>query len=244
MCPSRDHHWWICLLILLRQVPPPHRVRLHLKVRGDPIALGKPNSRMTINPTSFDAASTSQVRLTDAYFGGVDGRASGRPIASGRRKFRRLRQPCGWNLVLQRRICCPKQKSLGETPLHTEPVLQLSRKLNKTEATWDHYLRISPDTSHYMEAIFSMFRKIYGKQPGDPVEDLNVNLAIWWMFMNTTLHAAVHFGKDYDTKLHYAKNHIWDSLGQLFDEIKRLMITTSKVHVFSDSVLCMERNEK
>ena len=44
-----------------------------------------------------------------------------------------------------------------------------------TEATWDHFLHISPDTSHYMEAVFSMVRKIDGKQPDDPMEDLNVN---------------------------------------------------------------------
>ena len=48
-----------------------------------------------------------------------------------------------------------------------------------TEATWDHYLHTSLDTSRYMEAVFSMVRKICGKQAGDPVEDLNVNLAIW-----------------------------------------------------------------
>ena len=48
-----------------------------------------------------------------------------------------------------------------------------------TEATWDHNLQISPNTSHFMEAVFYMVRKIYGKQPGDPVEDLNVNLAMW-----------------------------------------------------------------
>ena len=74
-----------------------------------------------------------------------------------------------------------------------------------TEATWDHYLQISPDTSHYMEAVFSMVRKIYGKQPGDPMEDLNVNLAIWRMFMNTTLRAAVHLGEDYDMILRFVK---------------------------------------
>ena len=33
-----------------------------------------------------------------------------------------------------------------------------------TEATWDHYLHISPDTSHCMEAVFSMVRKIYGRE--------------------------------------------------------------------------------
>ena len=38
LCPSRDLKRWICLLILLWQVPPPHRVRLHLKVRWNPTA--------------------------------------------------------------------------------------------------------------------------------------------------------------------------------------------------------------
>ena len=38
---------------------------------GMPIALGKPDSRMSIEPNSFDAASTSQVRLKDAYLGGL-----------------------------------------------------------------------------------------------------------------------------------------------------------------------------
>ena len=49
------------------------------------------------------------------------------------------------------------------------------------------------------------------------------------MFMNTTLQAAVHLGKDYDTNLHFAKNHIWDSLGQLFGEIKRLICEQSEI---------------
>ena len=48
-----------------------------------------------------------------------------------------------------------------------------------TEATWDHNLQVSPNRSHFMEAVFSMVRKIYGKQLGDPVDGLNENLAIW-----------------------------------------------------------------
>ena len=54
---------------------------------------------------------------------------------------------------------------------------------------------VTASSSSFLEAIFSMVRKIYGKQPGDPMEDLNVNLASWGMFMNTTLRAAVHLGK-------------------------------------------------
>ena len=49
------------------------------------------------------------------------------------------------------------------------------------------------------------------------------------MFMNTTLRAAVHLGKDYDTKLHYPKNHLWDSLGQIFCEIQRLISEQSEI---------------
>ena len=71
-----------------------------------------------------------------------------------------------------------------------------------------------------MEAVFSMVRKICGKPPGDPMEDLSVNLA---------LRTAVHLGEDSDTKRHYAKNHIWDSLGQLVGEKKRLSCEQSEI---------------
>ena len=75
-----------------------------------------------------------------------------------------------------------------------------------TEATWDHYHHMSPDTSHDMEAVFFMIREIYGRPPGDSVKDLDVNLAIWGMFMNTTLRAPVRFGKDFDMKLRFVEN--------------------------------------
>ena len=41
------------------------------KSPGMPTASVKPDSRMSIEPSSFDAASTSQVRLKDAYLGGL-----------------------------------------------------------------------------------------------------------------------------------------------------------------------------
>ena len=39
------------------------------KSPGMPIASGKPDRRMSVEPSSFDAASTSQVRLKDAHRG-------------------------------------------------------------------------------------------------------------------------------------------------------------------------------
>ena len=74
-----------------------------------------------------------------------------------------------------------------------------------------------------MEAVLSMARKIYGKQPGDPMEDLNVNLAIWELYKNTTLRAAVHLGKDHDTNLRFIKNYLWKTTGQLFRETEKLI---------------------
>ena len=40
------------------------------KCPGLPIASEKPDRRMSIEPSSFDASSTSQVRLKDAYLAG------------------------------------------------------------------------------------------------------------------------------------------------------------------------------
>ena len=52
----------------------------------------------------------------------------------------------------------------------------------------------------------------------DPVDDLDVNMAIWGIFLNTTLRAAVHLGQDYEANFRYVKNHLWNSVGQLFNE--------------------------
>ena len=64
---------------------------------------------------------------------------------------------------------------------------------------------------------------LYGRQPGDLIKDLDVNLAVWKMFMSTTLRAAVHLGKDYDANLRYVKNHLWKTAGQLFRETEKMV---------------------
>ena len=45
------------------------------------MASGGPDSRMKINPNSFDATSTSQVRLQGTYFGGLMETAAVKPVA-------------------------------------------------------------------------------------------------------------------------------------------------------------------
>ena len=54
-------------------------------------------------------------------------------------------------------------------------------------------------------------------------KDLNVNLAVWGVFMNTTLRAAVHLGQDYEVNLTYVKNHLWNTAGQLFRKTEQLV---------------------
>ena len=49
------------------------------KSLGMPIASGKPDSKMSIEPSSFDAAWTSQVRPKDAYLGGLMEKQRGDP---------------------------------------------------------------------------------------------------------------------------------------------------------------------
>ena len=41
--------------------------------------------------------------------------------------------------------------------------------------------------------------------------------------MNTTLRAAVHLGKDYDTNLRFVKNYLWKATGLLFRETEKLI---------------------
>ena len=43
------------------------------------------------------------------------------------------------------------------------------------------------------------------------------------MFMNTTLRAAVHLGKDSDMNLRFVKNYLWKTTGQLFRGTEKLI---------------------
>ena len=152
------------------------------KSPGMPIASGKPDSRMSVDPSSFDAVPTSQVRLKDAYLGG---------LMEKQRETRRIKKKKIQKTptILRLRSGTTKETSYGEPvaqnskawvqPLAHGASSSVDNESQKgTDATWNHYFQISPNTSHYMEAVFTMVRKIYGRQPGDPMTDLNVNLAI------------------------------------------------------------------
>ena len=88
---------------------------------------------------------------------------------------------------------------------------------------WPHNLHVSPATIHHTEAVCSIVREIYGREHDDPLDDLDVNMAIWNIFLNATLRAAVHLGQDYEANLRYVKNHLWKSVRQLFNENEKLI---------------------
>ena len=133
----------------------------------------------------------------------------------------------------------PKTVKLGSNPLHTEPVLQLTWKIKRIHkrhgTTTSKYRRTHPIC---MEAVFSMVRKICGRQLGDPMKGLNVNWAIWGMFMNTTLRAAVHLGKENDMNSRFVKNHLWKTAGQLSTETENELINIPLPRSMSSPTLC------
>ena len=88
---------------------------------------------------------------------------------------------------------------------------------------WPHHFRFSPDCVPHMEKVFSIVRKIYDRKPTDNLKDLDVNTAIWCIFMSVTLQAAVHLGRDYSLNLRSVKNQCSNSVEQLFRTTEKLI---------------------
>ena len=158
-----------------------HRIesdRIWKSVDAD--SFGKPDSRVSINPSSSDGAPTSQVRLKRMHTLAGWWKSSGETRRFKKKKIQKTQTILRLEPGTTKRNLLPKIIKLGRNPLHTEPVSSVDQASQKsTEATWDHHLHMSSNTSHFMEAVFSMVRKIHGKPPDDPMEDLNLNLAIW-----------------------------------------------------------------
>ena len=102
------------------------------------------------------------------------------------------------------------------------PVNQIAREVQKLKEG-------SPATIHHTEAVFSIVRRIHGREHDDPVDDLDVNMAIWGIFLNTTLRAGVHLGQDHEANLRYVKNHVWNCVGKLFNEVAKLISEQTEI---------------
>ena len=114
---------------------------------------------MSVEPSSFDSASTSQVRLKDAYLGGLMEKQRGDPSHQEEEDSEDSDNLEADTLYYKGES--QNNKAWVQTLAHgaSSSVDQESQK--NTEATWDHYLHLSPDTSHYKEAVFSVVRNLW-----------------------------------------------------------------------------------
>ena len=94
---------------------------------------------------------------------------------------------------------------------------------------WSHNPHASPATIHHAEAVFSIVREVYEREQDDPMNDLDVNMAILGIFLNGTLRAAVHFGQDYEANLLFVNNNLWNIVRQLFNESEKLISEQKEV---------------
>ena len=184
-----------------------------------PIASRKPDSRMSVESSSFDAASTSQVRFKGCIPWRVDGRAAVRtPSHRRRRRSRSNSDNPAAGTWYYKGESVSQDNTAWRNPFAHGASSSVDQESQKEYGSDMGPLSLTYRQTHRTawKPSSSMVRKICGKQPGDPMEDLNVTLAIWWIFMNTTLRAAVHLGEDYDMNLRFVKNHLWKTTGTAF----------------------------
>ena len=83
------------------------------KSLGMPTALGNPDSKMSVEPSSFDAASTSQVRLKDAYLGGLMEEQRGDPSHQEKKKIQKTHTMLLLRPGTTKENLLPKKTKLG-----------------------------------------------------------------------------------------------------------------------------------
>ena len=57
-----------------------------------------------------------------------------------------------------------------------------------------------------MKKVFSIIRKTHDRKQTDDLKHLDVNTAIWSIYVSVTLQAAVHLGQDYSQNLRSINN--------------------------------------
>ena len=273
LCPSRDLQRWI-YLHLLRQVPPPHRVRLHLKVRGCRQASRQQDER-------WSKLIRRSVDFSSATKGCIPWRVNWKAAGETRRIKKKKIQKTPTILRLRSGNPLPKTVKLGGNPCAHGASSSVDKEIQKDQerhgTTTSKYRRIhASDGSRLLHGQENLWKTTWRSY-----ERLECEFATWWMFMNTTLQAGVHLGKDCDTNLRHREEPSLNSLWQWLDRTKTyqwsirnpwstntrdrglktiefeettwrstssvceraFQITNTKVYIFSDSVLCVERCE-
>ena len=103
---------------------------------------------MSVDPSSFDAASTSEVRLKDAYFGGLMEKQRGNPSHQEEEEDSEDSDNLAAETWHYKGESVAQNSKAWEQPLHTETVLQLTRKVKRIQkrhgATTSKYRRTHP----------------------------------------------------------------------------------------------------
>ena len=119
------------------------------------MASWKSDSRMTVEPSSVDAASTSQVRLKDAHLGRLM-EEQRRDCRIKKKKIQKTQTILLLEPGTTKENLLAKTVKPGRNPWHTKRVLQLTRKVRRIRKRHGTTISIYlPDTSPYMEAVFS-----------------------------------------------------------------------------------------
>ena len=135
----------------------------------------------------------------------------------------------GWQKDALLDVCTGKPLAPGYQGYPGNPGTPGNSEDSETEGKfWPHHYHISPDCVPHMNKVFSIVRQTYGRSPTDDLNDLDVNTAIWGIFMTVTLHAAVHLGQDFSGNLRYTKNQPLKSVRHLFQTTDRLITDPSR----------------
>ena len=122
------------------------------------------------------------------------------------------------------------------------PVIQLASEVQKLKRLNGHIVKhVAPATVQQTEKYSRSSRgSRNGREHDNLTNDLDENMAIWCIFLNDTLRAAVHLRQDYEANFRYVKNNLWSSAGQLFRETGELIseqkeITGASTSAFKDA---------
>ena len=244
------------------------------KSPGMPIASGKSDNKMSVEPNSLDAASTSQMRRKDAYLGRLMEMQRGDPSHREEEDSEDSNNSEAETWYYKEEPVPQNCKAWGN-PLHTEPVLQLTKKIKRIRK------RRGTTISTYRRTHRTTWKPSSSWSGRSMENHLAIQWKIWtWIWLIGECSWIPLFEQQFisektDTNLRFVKNYLWWTTGQLFMETKKLIsgrtettgislinfqdlrwvstsllhsrahkYSTAKVHVFSDSVLCALHGKK
>ena len=155
------------------------------------IASGKPDARRR-RSSKPHGVSRFQVRLQDAYLGGLMDKVAGKLAATD--ESQEL-----WEFSESESWSSHEKEVTGKLVAHEEVTGKLVASRNSENSgnpkvgsrKWPHNFHMPSAVVSYMEKVYSIVRKIYDRSFTDNLDDLDVNTDICF-FMNTTLQASVH----------------------------------------------------